>query len=254
MSPRAERHPSSVSEGGSPEIGSQRVLADAAKPKSTVVFDPARHCGAETNRVWNGGTPCRQAKGWHTDHPGTGNCRFHGGMSPNGKKYAATQAAERALERLGIPVETNPEQALLEVVWEAAGNVAFLRAQCSALGLDLTLRVSEVAQRASSVSLEDGEGAEIAEATGHAITVREDVRAIVKLYGEWTDRLAKYAKAAVDAGIAKRQVELAEATADAIVGVINAVFDELALDDVQRERGRTVAGARLRLLAGGRAA
>ena len=35
MSLLAERHPRTVSEGGSPETSSQRVLADAAKPKTT---------------------------------------------------------------------------------------------------------------------------------------------------------------------------------------------------------------------------
>lgn len=219
----------------------------------SVVFDAARHCGALTHPL-NGATPCRHAKGQGTEHLGAGNCNLHGGRSPNGNKHARREAAEQLLERLGRPRQVNPEQAVLEVVWEAAGNVAFLRSQCSALGLDLTLRTSEVAQRTSTVYVEDAAGNEIAEAAGHAVTVREDVRAIVKLYGEWVDRLAKYAKEAVSLGIAKRQVELAESTAEAIVGVITAVFDELGLDDGQRERGRTVAGARLRLLAEGRAA
>lgn len=197
-------------------------------------FDPALHCGAPGKR---GGGPCRQLKGTRTDHPGYGHCWLHFGRSENGEKFARREKIQRQLERLGVPVTTHPEQALLEVVYEAAGNVAFLREQCAALGVAVTGPIYGIAQRESIT-----------------LTIGEDVLPIVKLYGEWCDRLAKYAKAAVDAGIAKRQVELAEQTADAIVAVINAVFDELGLDENQREAGRLVAGTKLRLLAGGLAA
>lgn len=35
-------------------------------------------CGAKAKST---GEPCRLAAGWGTDHPGTGKCRFHGGLS-----------------------------------------------------------------------------------------------------------------------------------------------------------------------------
>jgi len=223
MKARAEHHLRTVSEGDGSADRTQRVLAGAA--------DPGRHCGAQSKRT---GLPCRQPRGFRTDHPGAGHCWLHGGRTPHGAQYARREAAERTLDRLGVPRQTQPEQALLEVVWEAAGNVAFLRAQCSALGVNVVGDVNAIAQR-----------------EGVVLKIGEDVLPIVRLYGEWTDRLAKYAKAAVDAGLAKRQVELAEQTADAIVGIITAVFDELGLDEAQRERGRVIAGTRLRLLASG---
>ena len=59
------------------------------------------HCGARTKSK---GTPCTLVKGWRTDHPGSGNCRWHGGGSPNGKKHAASERATKAVELLGIPL------------------------------------------------------------------------------------------------------------------------------------------------------
>jgi hypothetical protein len=203
------------------------------------IFDPARHCGAKTNPL-NGGTPCRQWKGIRTDHVGAGNCWMHFGRSPNGKRHAATDAAREALVSLGIRVQTDPQQALLEQVWEAAGNVAFLRERVSELGADLTLHSEDMfAQRGEVLMVK---------------TIREDVMAVVKLYNEERDRLAKICKLALDAGIAARFVAIAESQADAIVSIINAVLDGLGLDDAQREAGRQIAGTKLRLLSGGVAA
>lgn len=201
-------------------------------------FDPERHCGAKTNPL-NGEQPCRQWKGSHTDHRGSGQCWLHGGRSPNGKAHAANEAAERALERLGRPRAVAPQRALLETVWEAAGNVAFLREQAAALGTDLTARESEA-------RTETGRRGTVTFAT---LGSREDVRAIVKLYGEWCDRLAKYAKAAVDAGIAEREVTLAEQQAAQIVRVIEATLAGLELTPEQRAQGRTLASSQLRLIA-----
>jgi hypothetical protein len=190
--------------------------------KTPVIFDPARHCGAKTNPL-NGGTPCRQWKGIRTDHVGAGNCWMHFGRSPNGKRHAATDAAREALVSLGIPVQTDPQQALLEQVWEAAGNVAFLRERVQALEVSV----------AGPDHLGDGRP--------HVLVV---------MYGEERDRLSKIAKMALDAGVAAKFVTIAERQADAIVSVINAVLDGLDLDDAQRERGREIAGTKLRLLSG----
>lgn len=56
----------------------------------------SRSCGARTKSK---GTPCMLVQGWRTDHPGFGNCRWHGGNSPNGKIHAASEAkAKAALE------------------------------------------------------------------------------------------------------------------------------------------------------------
>jgi hypothetical protein len=65
------------------------------------IFDPETMCGGRTK---SRGTPCTLVKGWRTDHAGSGNCRWHGGATPNGKKHAATERAQKACELLGIPL------------------------------------------------------------------------------------------------------------------------------------------------------
>jgi hypothetical protein len=216
----------------------------AAQPR---VFDPAKHCGAPTNAKFNGARPCRQTKGHGTDHVGSGKCSLHFGNAPGERIQAANEAAQQALDRLGRPRAVAPQRALLETVWEAAGNVAFLREQVGALGVDMTLRVAEVAQRPSDGDVEiDGE---LHEYRGHVVTIREDIRAIVKLYGEWTDRLTKYAKAAVDAGIAEREVHLVEQQADLLIRVIEATLASLHLTPEAHEAARQIAVSELRLVA-----
>lgn len=192
-------------------------------------FDPTKHCGAKTNRLI-GERPCRQAKGAHTDHVGTGHCWLHGGRSPNGKSYAATEAVTHALVRLGLPITTNPQQALLDLVSEAAGNVAFLRAQAGGMGVNLTIAASEVAVRPSG---------EVVEVHSRVVTIREEIRAIVKLYGEWCDRLAKYAGEAIKAGIAEREIALVEAQADLVARVIVRALE--GLPDAEFERRKVLA-------------
>lgn len=188
-------------------------------------------CGAPTHPL-NGGGPCRRIKGWGTKHPGSGNCRSHFGNSANGKKHAATEAAAMALESariaLGIPVEMDPKRALLEQVWEAAGNVAFLRERVAEMGPDLTLMSQDQ--------------------IGSRLVIRDDIRAMVKLYNEERDRLAKVAKMTIDAGVSESLVAIARSTAESIAAVVNAVLEGLELPEEQRERGRVIAGTKLRLL------
>jgi hypothetical protein len=143
MSRRAELHPRTVSEGGSSEAATQRVLADAAKPKATASFllerTPApvsRACGARTKSK---GTPCTMARGWRTDHPGSGNCRWHGGATPNGAKHAATERAKSAADLLGIPLGNgDPFDLLTSAVQHAqsqlVGSAALVREAIDAEG------------------------------------------------------------------------------------------------------------------------
>ncbi len=70
-----------------PDEGSAR---DDARP-----FDRAKQCGAKTRH----GGPCRQAKGARTGHKGTGSCFLHGGRSPNGRKHAQREQAEKAIKQ-----------------------------------------------------------------------------------------------------------------------------------------------------------
>lgn len=70
---------------------------------------------------------CRREAGWGTDHLGFGHCKWHGGASPAGIKFAATQMAMSREVQYGAPIQVDPHTVLLEEVYRAAGHVEFLR-------------------------------------------------------------------------------------------------------------------------------
>lgn len=77
----------------------------------------------------------------------------------------------------------------------------------------------------------------------------EQIRGLADLEAKERDRCANFAAKAVAAGLAKRQVELAERQGALIASLINAVFDELDLTDEQREAAPDVLDRHLRLVA-----
>ena len=204
-------------------------------------YDPERHCGAPRHSddkpgprlsrgrivIRAGGgkdEPCRRPKGWGTDHRGIEHCRYHAGSTPNHEAAAAreeiTRAATAALEKMGVPIPADPAQALLEQVWEALGNVAFLRAQVQAL------------QGVSSPS--------------HSGDARAHV--LVRMYDAERDRLARVCKLALDAGVAERDIARRERLSDAIVMVVTRVLDSLELPRERRDAAQLVAVSALREL------
>src|ERR1035437_3974721 len=245
-----------------------RTTPPGLRPVHHVVFDPAKHCGSPTNAQFNGARARRRRQGAGTDHKGAGKCNLHFGNARGERIQAANEAAQQALDRLGRPRAVAPQRALLETVWEAAGNVAFLREQAGALGADLTMRVSEISQQRSEVSRTNPDGTKVSQGTtvtsaaspettirGHVVTIREDVRAIVKLYGEWCDRLNKFAAAAVKAKVAQQEVDGMQRFADGIVRVLEGGAGGLPADELERRREiattemRAIARTELQLVA-----
>jgi hypothetical protein len=70
----------------------------------------------------------------------------------------------------------------------------------------------------------------------------------VRLYQEERDRLVRVAKAAIDAGVAERQVRITEEQARQLARVVSAIVIDLG-HDLADDRVREV--VRLRLLEGG---
>lgn len=149
---------------------------------------PARKCGALTQR--GKGPPCKRGRGWGTDHPGYGNCKRHGGATPSGKAHAAKEAAMiAAREDFGGDVDIDPIEALLHTVRRGAYLAKFW--QRAALAAETDEAFAEAAQ--------------------------QEARALADLN--------RWAKAAVDGGVAERQVQIAERLAD---GVVAAAEEALA--------------------------
>src|SRR5690606_32318361 len=118
--------------------------------------------------------------------------------------------ARQAVELYGLPVETDPHQALLDEVQRTAGHVEWL---------GQIVRGLEQRQltRGVTKTVEHADGTRVVEA-------RAAVNVWLKLYQDERDRLVRVAKAAIDAGVAERQVRLAEAQAQRIAQTMSAIL------------------------------
>lgn len=133
-------------------------------------------CGAKKR----GGGKCQLAKGYGTNHPGIGNCKFHGGSVPNHVK-AAAQEEYRML--LGKPLEINPFDAILWCIRIRAGEVQWL-----------TERMAELQEKAWVEQTIAGKQFHLFARERHAAM----------------NDLARFSNMAVSLGIAERSVRLAE--------------------------------------------
>ena len=171
-------------------------------------------------------------------------CRMHGGSSPQSRakreRFLAEQKAAREVHRLAQPIDTDPAQALLDLVSSAAGEVAYWRA-----------RVDEIQdrdeKRLTSGLTKITEGKD----RGGVTTLRtvETIAAIE--YRMWIDaqeRLARYATAALRAGVEERRVRLAEDQGALVAQVIRRILDRLDLSEWQAEMVGSIVPEELRAL------
>lgn len=154
-------------------------------------------CGERTNK----GKPCPSAAGWRTQHPGFGPCATHGGNSMVQDARGAWIMAHAMARSLGV----TPWEALLHQVRRQAGVMAFLD--------------QKVGEATCDEDLTPG--------GSHAYWYQERQREGLNM--------AKYAKMAIDAGIAQYLVDKVEAEATSIATVLLAVMNngELGLSDEQ---------------------
>lgn len=86
---------------------------------------------------------------------------------------------------------------------------------------------------------------------GDPVAVEEAARGLAQLEAAERDRLAKFCKLAIDAGLEERRVRLAEEQGAVIVSVIEQVLAGLGLSVEQRSRVPLVVPAALRAIEGG---
>lgn len=157
-------------------------------------------CGARKKN----GDPCRKFAGEGTNHPGVGRCRFHLGNSKNHEQHAIRIEAQRRLVEFGQPVAVEPTEALLAVLHLSTGHLSWVR--------------DELAGMEDKTSFE--------------------AQVLMRLWNEERDRVARIAKAALDAGVQERAILLAERWGEQIATVLRAIFDDPELALNQRQRGR----------------
>jgi hypothetical protein len=133
-------------------------------------------------------------------HPGRGACKLHGGSTPNGIKHAQREEAlDFARYALGAEAANDPLDALLQAVSLASGAVAYWRLQLH--------------------SHQDEEGVPEYLQQGFRLAVLD---------------LAKVSKAAIDAGVAEKLVQITERMSEQIVLAAEEALAAIQLDAEQR--------------------
>lgn len=173
--------------------------------------EPGRRCQAQSKQTGE------QCKAWAV--PGALVCRHHGGRAPQVQRKAAenlaAEAARRAATQLAVPIDTTPEQALIDEVKRAAGMVAFYQARVEEV--DQTNREDLV----WGMTKNDMSG----EFPGPTYEATPSVW--LQLWNQERDRLVRVAAAAIKAGIEERRVKLAESQGEMVATMLRRVLDQL---------------------------
>jgi hypothetical protein len=162
---------------------------------------------------------------------------MHGGASRQGYQHAAKIEMQTMANVMGLPVDTDPSIALLNMVRIAAGEVEYATLMIGALHQDDAVETFTETQVDA-----DGGYVKTSNMTTLNIWIRTRHDAM--------DRLVRYAKTAIDAGVAERQVRVAEQMGGMLGKLITAVLGELELTAGQLERAPGVVQRQLALVAG----
>jgi hypothetical protein len=173
-------------------------------------------------------------------------CPRHGGAAPQVLAAAVRRqeqaAAIAAVTTYGLPREVAPDVALLEEVHRTAGHVAWLADVVGRLEREeVTWGLAEE----TDVPAGDSGGGGVL--TKH----KAGVNIWVKLYQEERRHLASVCRDALAAGIAERQVRLAEQQGALLAGAVNRILEGLGLSKEQWERVPQVVPVVLRAITGG---
>lgn len=181
------------------------------------------------------GEPC---KAWAVT--GLNVCRVHGASSPRSKAKRARAVAEekaaKAVRLFAAPVDVDPARALVELVQWTAGEVAYWREQVRALAETDPEKLTWGMTR-----LKEG-------GDDRGLTLEAKPNVAYLMLTDAQDRLAKYAAAALKAGVEERRVKLAEDQGELVAQVIRRVLDRLDLSQWQAEMVSTVVPEELRAL------
>ena len=175
-------------------------------------------CGAKKR---SDGQPCRKFAGEGTDHFGVGRCRLHGGATPTHRRGAVKQAAKQLVaereRRFGQPVQVDPGEALLEMLWASYGQVGWLGEEINKLD-DLTTF---------------------------------EARVLVQSHKDERDRTARIAAMALQAGVNERAIRLAEVYGYQIARLVQGILGDLNLTGVQQKLVPQIVRANLMAMEGG---
>lgn len=183
-------------------------------------------CGARTK---SGGT-CRRPAGEGTDHaakdgfPGVGKCRWHLGRTASHQKAAILEQARMRAVVMGAPVDITPHEALSWCIRIAAGEVSYCSERIAELAPDEALVKDE-----SYVERQHVDRGEVYDLVERRESSTSRLHMWVEARAAAMERLAKFSKVAIDAGLQEREVALAERMGAQIAELLRAVLGDLGV-------------------------
>lgn len=136
---------------------------------------------------------------------------------------------------MGVALDIDPHEALLQCVRITAGEVAYTTMKIEELTEDDAIGQPESSREHEELDRE-GDVHMLEERSKSPVELNIWIRVRQAAVGS----LARYSKMALDAGIAERQVRMAEQHGDALANVLSGVFEDLQLTDDQRQRAPAI--------------
>lgn len=170
-------------------------------------------------------------------------CRNHGGSAPRVKAAAARRTAEakaaKAAALFAAPVDVDPAQALIDLVHWTAGECEYWREQ-----------VRELADT-DPAALTWGKTREKTGGDDYGTTLEAKPNVAYVMLTDAQERLAKFATAALKAGVDERRVRIAESQGAMVADVIKRILERLDLLEWQAELVPSIVPEELRALSAG---
>jgi len=214
-----------VNEDGSPFLESESLTiagpnANADQDHSDSII-PGRCNAKKKNRQ-----RCSAGAGAGTNHPGIGNCKWHGGATRNHVTKARRIQLAQEMATYGIPIETTPEQGLMDEINRCAGHVAWLLSKVQSM-TDAQLvwgpaearrleRTSDVSELSQDVEL-------------YEVIMKAGANVWLALYQQERSALVRACGIALKAGVEERKVRIAERQGMQLALVFRAFCEELNL-------------------------
>ena len=137
---------------------------------------------------------------------GSSVCATHGGTNKQSKKMIKKKQLKEAATRLGVPVETDPKDGILQLIAQKAGEIQWYKMQIDALQNDQDLVWGKTKET------EDG------------IEYSASVNQWLKLKNEAEKDLARYAEVALKYDIDERKIELARESISQVEAIIRFIL------------------------------